>query len=164
MDLDRTPITVFVPAAAERTTIRLSSGIVGTATSGSDRLRIDYEGDTHGPTEQFAAWADRVHHAWGRHVSNYPTVARSEMASEELIAVGMYDPLEGVVTLHVSELEQVAAWLQLPTDAVDEQLQTRSVVRHQQRREIRQALAAGKHPRQAIAAYARRYGHEDLLT
>ena len=89
MDLDRSPITVFVPAAPHITSIQPGSGIVGSRTPHDDRIRVDYESDVHGPTEQFALWADRIHHAWGRHAGNYPTVARSVMTSEDAVAVGM---------------------------------------------------------------------------
>ncbi len=160
---DRSPVTVYVPADAHRTAILAASGIVGTPTADNRQVLVDYEGDKMGPTEQFALWADRINHAWGRHADRYPTVARAVLASDDLVAVGVYDPVEGVVALEPGCEERVADWLSVPKSELSAQLQTGSVVRHQQRREIREALTAGTMPRAAIAAYARRYGHEDLL-
>lgn len=165
MVTDTSPVTVYVPAAATPGTsrIRSRSGIVGSA-GDSGRVLVDYEGDLYGPTEQFQFWADRVHHAWGRHVDRYPIVARALLAADELTAVGSYDPLNGVVTVDDDHVDEVLAWLQLPgRDELAAQCETHSVARHQQRREIRAALAVGHLPRAAIADHARRFGHEDLL-
>ncbi len=162
--LDLSPVTVFTPAHFERTPILPASGIVGIAADDGRRVRVDYEGDRFGPTEQFKLWADRVHHAWGRHAANYPTVARALLPVEDLVAVGVYDPAEGVISVAPDRLGDVARWLGVTEPEVAAQLEISSVVRHQQRREIRAALAAGTMARTAIAAYARRHGHEDLLT
>jgi len=134
----------------------------------ADRLVLDYEGGRSG-SESFRTFADRVHHAHGRQTTRYPTVARITVSADTVALIGFYDPLEGEIDL-VDDLayRRLAAWLgRRPTDAtaaaLAKELHTTCSAKHQQRREIRAALASGTPNRAAIASYARRYGHTDLL-
>jgi hypothetical protein len=132
---------------------------------------VDYEGGRLGAPPTLA---DRAHGAHGRHTEHYPTSSRCWLPIEQLRAIGTYDPVEGAITLaddpDIGEI--LAVWLGLETDdsdgydavALGREVLTTSNARHQQRREIRQALREpGRYPPQVVCWYARRYGHEDLL-
>jgi hypothetical protein len=133
---------VFVPApgSMQERMIDAASGIVGTLDEASGRILIDFEGNRFGGVN-LANFADRVHHAAGRHGVRYPTVARALVAPEELIHIGEYDWERGNVSLTGAEAEQsLARWLgqeQLDRAA----LETQGNVRHQMRREVETALA-----------------------
>lgn len=99
------PLAVYVPARDRLRTINPRSGIVGTpaatryAASSTDQVVIDFQGE--GPSVNIRTWADRVHHAAGRHVwgldpgrpfgGGYPTIARTAVPPDELVRVGTYD-------------------------------------------------------------------------
>lgn len=100
-------LDVYVPADVF-TTIAPKSGIVGSPVHGSDHICIDYEGNLHGAANM-QTWDDRVHHAAGRHVSVYPTVARMHVPAHWLIAVGSYSVRTQRVT--VTDAVALQAWL-----------------------------------------------------
>jgi hypothetical protein len=128
----------------------------------ADRLVLDYEGNRYG-SESFKTWADRVHHAYGRQAQRYPTAARSHVPASAVQIVATYNPLEGEITLlDGADINQLTLWLGADPTASGELRTTRSAA-HDQRREIRAALAAGVIGRRTLAAYARRHGHDDLL-
>lgn len=160
--IDYTPVAVYLPAADDplNAVIRPRSGIVGTPAD-DDRLVLDYADRPVGGT-----WADRLHIAWGRHLRQdghrYPTIARSTVAAHQATVIATYDPREGDVALDPQSAALAARWLDVDEDSLEHELHAHSA-RHDQRREIRAALAGGTHDRQAIAQYARRYGHDDLL-
>lgn len=111
MELDKTPIEVFVPtpeSVAEKL-IAPKSGIV--ASIKGQTIEADYEGNLHGASN-IETYADRVHHAWGRHSSRYPTAARSWFEPGELRMVGLYLPERGEVELEDQEAAvALADWL-----------------------------------------------------
>jgi len=129
---------------------------------GADVLILDYEGGRFG-SQSHKTWADRVHHAYGRQAQRYPTVARSRVPAATVQIVGTYNPLEGEITLCAdADCDQLALWLGADPTGSSE-MQTTCSAAHAQRREIRAALAAGTFDRRTLAAYARRYGHDDLV-
>lgn len=128
----------------------------------ADRLVLDYEGNRFG-SASFVTWADRVHHAWGRQAERYPTVARSRVPATAVQIVATYDPLEGEITLlDDADINQLTLWLGADPTETGELLTTGSAA-HMQRREIRAARAAGTVDHRTLTAYARRFGHDDLL-
>jgi hypothetical protein len=155
-DLDQAAdVEVFVPVPGALTTIHPGSGIVGSGEG--DRLRCDYEGGRHG-SAGLQHYADRVHHAWGRHSVGYPTVARAWLEPQTLISVGFYSPARGEILLHDQQAsEQLAGWLGVAKVTPD-LLLTAGVMRHQMRRETLAAAHSGD-PRQMMAAreMSRRY-------
>lgn len=113
-------IAVYVPVG-QALTIREGSGIVGTLQE-NGRVMIDYEGNLYGAVN-IVTFADRVHHAWGRHSVHYPTVARALVPTDAVARVGWYDPEAGVVDLDGPEDEAaLSAWLGHPV--TDEDLHT----------------------------------------
>lgn len=141
-------IEVFVPRQPGKLPILPHSGIVGTAQA-AGMVLIDYEGNRY-QAANIVSFADRVHHAWGRHSTSYPTVARACIPAEELIAVGSYDPLRGDVQLYGPEERQaLCAWLEV--EQLDEQELRSTGVKHQARREIEQALASPDPRRKLVA-------------
>lgn len=90
MQLDP-PLTVYVPAASALPLILHGSGIVGSpAPEGNGRVRIDFEGDKY-DSASIVTFADKVLIAAGRHVENYPTVARMHVRPTDLYAVATFD-------------------------------------------------------------------------
>ena len=63
------------------------SGIVGSPDGIG--IRIDYEGNHNGACN-IKTWEDKVFHAAGRHVSRYPTIARSVADAGQLIEIGSF--------------------------------------------------------------------------
>lgn len=86
-------LKVYVPAPGTFLAIRIikGSGIVGRSLGpeAGGRIRIDYEGAKHNPSN-IRTYEDKLFHAAGRHLQNYPTVARSWVPAEELIEIGEY--------------------------------------------------------------------------
>lgn len=82
-------LRIYVPAPGTfmRRWIIPGSGIVGRP-RGSQVL-IDYEGRKYNPVN-IKTWEDMVFHAAGRHISEYPTVARALVQEEELTPVGWF--------------------------------------------------------------------------
>ena len=147
------PLAVFVPTDPARTlSIDSGSGIVGTVDG--PMTVIDYEGNRYGSTSM-VTWADRVHHAAGRHADRYPTVARSVVPAVTLVQVGTFDSERGQVHLDPAQGARVADWLGIPQAAMDDQLRTTSA-RHQMRREV-DALRADPARRVEADWLARRY-------
>jgi hypothetical protein len=181
------PVTLYLPDPLQRRLhIDAGSAIVATplsdweagvygpepATPGS-LMVVDYEGDRLGGAHP--TFADRAHAAHGRHTEHYATSARCWLPIDQLRPIGTYDPVEGAIALEeASDVpELLAAWLGLTVDngdgyddeALCRQVLTTTNARHQQRREIRDALREpSRFPPQVVRWYARRYGHEDLLS
>jgi hypothetical protein len=103
------PLAVYVPRAGTwpSTTIVRGSGIVGTPLA-RGRVEIHYEGNLY-KAANIRTFADRVHHAAGRHLADYPTAARDVVAAEDLVAVGHWDGEH--VRLEAAHDERVADWL-----------------------------------------------------
>lgn len=97
-------LRVYVPK--EPSGIAVGSAVVGQPT-GRQRIRVDYEGDLYGRGWSFA---ERLHHAAGRHLTEYPTVARSWLQPEDLIPVGRYESDSGDLVLDDERAAEVLGW------------------------------------------------------
>jgi hypothetical protein len=92
-------LTMYVPkpGAPIAATIDPGSGIVGSGRMRSrfkedntcPRICIDYEGNRN-HAANIVTWEDKVFHAAGRHIAQYPTIARAWPRGEDLIEVGMF--------------------------------------------------------------------------
>lgn len=150
----RQPVAVFVPVTGHPS-IRPRSAVVGSLEG--DRLMLDLQ-DPRDGVEQFSNFADRVHHAHGRHVTRYPTVARVWLADGQVISVGEYDPVGGVVSISDDVgARMLARWLEV-RELTEDMLQTQTVMAHDIRRSCERALAS-RDPRhlQAARLMARRH-------
>lgn len=108
-------VTVFVPAPGSdlRDEVAEGSAMVGSEVQGTDgRLRVDFEGDG----ELFPTFAARVRRATDRHRwkgpdgrQGYPTSACAYVSSEEVVAVGTYEP--GVRRIEVTDEDALKEWL-----------------------------------------------------
>lgn len=103
-----TTFDVYVPAGSSSWCLP-RSGIVGSLEGG--RLLLDYEGARYGQAS-IRTYADKLHHAAGRHDTRYPTAARVWIDPKDATLVGSYhydygrfEPAGGW------ELVQVAKWL-----------------------------------------------------
>jgi hypothetical protein len=116
----------FIPApgSIQERMIDRGSGIVGSRNDATGRVLIDYEGNRI-RTANLVSYADRVHHAAGRRLANYPTVACAYVSADVMIRVGDYDWERGIVSLDGPEIElQLARWLDC-TQLDPAELQTR---------------------------------------
>lgn len=107
------PYVVFVPREGDRSTkgIRRGSGVVGAPQPGAERVAVYYEGAIYEQPE-LARLADRVFHAHGRLVENYPTVATMAVARASLVEVGTFDPASGTITpIDAAAEAALAVWL-----------------------------------------------------
>jgi hypothetical protein len=104
-------IRVYVPrvGAMSCSSILPKSGIVGTV-DGPERVRIDFEGARYGQMGM-ETWADKLLFAAGRHVTNYPTVARLHVPREDLVDVGWWDTEANTVDLDGDKIDHVREWL-----------------------------------------------------
>lgn len=111
------PLRVYIPrdGTAARAAVAEHSGVVGSPADG-DRLVLDYEANMHGAAN-IKTFADKVHHAAGRHTAGYPTRARTEVDDSAVIEVGLYDGER--VVLDAERREAVADWLGLELSALD---------------------------------------------
>ena len=167
------PIAVYLPTPLDHpdlVAIDQGSGIAG-AVAGADRVRLYHEGNRVGSVGM-SRFADRVHHAAGRLLHQAPTSAQTWPPADTVVQIGTYDWREGEVHLFDDAAihEQLAIWLGLePSEtasgALAAELETAGSAKHNQRREIRAALAASPDParRRLFADYAHRYGHDDLI-
>jgi hypothetical protein len=89
------------------------SAIVGTPNR-EGLVKIDYEGNKFGGS-YFELYAHRVRHAAGRHVANYPTVARAWVPVETLHQVGWYDV--DSERIRIEDSEKLEGWIGSYTDA-----------------------------------------------
>lgn len=159
-DIDLTAVAVYVPVPGADFGALPGSALVGSREGRA--LVLDLEGN-HYDTPGLRRYADRLHHAWGRHESRYPTVARRVVDPAQVLRVGCYDPREGQLLLD-DELSKARLrdWLGIETIGEDE-LQAGGA-RFDERRALRAALAD---PRSAEQArwFIRHQGrqHRDLL-
>jgi hypothetical protein len=105
-------LKIYVPApeSAYRRSIKAGSGIVGTFVNELDaRIKIDYEGAIH---QQGMTWEEKIFHAAGRHVANYPTVARAWVEPAEMIEVGTFTCTDSWKnrTYAITNSEALEAW------------------------------------------------------
>lgn len=162
-EVDLSAVDVYVPADAQDAAgILPGSGIVGSVEG--PVLVVDFEGDRYGRHPQ-RTWADQVHHAWGRHQSRYPTIARRTVEPARLVRVGRYDPREGLIELDgpPAQMPLIQAWLgRVPTDA---DRATSEDMAHSERRNLRAMLAGSAQHRTQAEWFIRqmRAEHLDLL-
>lgn len=104
-------VYVAAPDSSVGEEIWAGSGIVGSPTEDTGKLRIDFEGDR----QVFPEFEDRVRraaerHAWSRdYREGYPTRACAHVDREEVIRIGTY--LLGSDTLKVEDSESLERWL-----------------------------------------------------
>lgn len=148
---DASDVEVFVPADHATSLALAGSGMVGSRQG--RRILIDYEGDRY-RSAALEHYADRVHHAWGRHPVDrgpgYPTVARAWVQRADVTSIGFYSPRTGDVVLHDAQARiRLSAWL--GHELQEAELHTTAVVRHRVHRDITAAVAS-RDPRKLQAA------------
>ena len=163
-EINYTPVAVFLPVEDGPWGPRPGTAIVGEPHP--LRLTLYYEDYTD--YANVNSFADLLHIAWGRQSVKGPTHKLVAVDADEVVQVGIYDPRNGDLIVDPDQRERLMRWLTIDPDAPDaddalerEGLATQA--NHEQRREIRKALAEHSHPRQIIERYARQHGHEDLL-
>lgn len=142
---------VYVPAPDHRAALIIhpGSGIVGRPQGAG--VMVDYEGNLNG-AGNIITLADRVNHAAGRQRESYPTVARTLLAPEALVAVGWYDDVSGDLTPDDADgVAALAAWLGL--EALPESELRTTGASHERRREL---LSAAGSPDPGLRQFARR--------
>jgi hypothetical protein len=99
-------LTVYIPKPGSflSKTVLDGSAIVGSPAAGG-RVRIDYEGGKFG---QFGSWREMLDHAAGRHVTNYPTIARMWVDPADVLEVGTFDYDTRV--LDITDAEALDQW------------------------------------------------------
>jgi|LauGreSuBDMM15SN_2_FD.fasta_scaffold33172_2 hypothetical protein len=97
----KSAINVYVPVPEAATLIRAGAAIVGTPQG--EYIRIDFEDGSY----QAAGYADLAERAHGRHVTNYPTIARMIINPSLLTLVGTFDPELGIVSIVESDAFEV---------------------------------------------------------
>ena len=133
-----TTINVYIPTDPTNTAIDPASGIVGTPDDtylprmddNPRVVRIDYEGNRFNAVN-IVTWADRCYHAAGRHLANYPTIARAWVEPDTMVLVGELDMETGVVIPAPGSSDRISVWLGT-TDLLHESLTTNH--RHQEKR------------------------------
>lgn len=110
-------LTVYVPAPdsdLREGGVQEGAGMVGSEVSDTGRIRVDFEGDA----EVFSTYGERVRRAAERHSwtgpdgqEGYPTRACAYVSSEELVAIGSYEPGEMRVT--VTDETALKEWLDM---------------------------------------------------
>lgn len=108
---------VFVPAGDHPATSSIApgSGIVGRP-DGSGLTEIYFEGRLYGQIEM-SSLADRVFHAYGRMVEDYPTSAKAVVPRDALVAVGIFLAEENRIELTGPTAEsEVARWIRAGDD------------------------------------------------
>ena len=148
-------VIVWVPAV--HTTIDSGAGIVSSRPERGGRVTVDFEGNRHG-AGNIVTFADRVYHAYGRQVTDYPTIARMSLQTSWLIRVATFDPKTGIVYVgSAAAAATLAGWLGVQTIPEEELLC--SDYKHTMARQLPSMLAS---PDPALRAqadwYARRYG------
>lgn len=135
--------------------IEPGSAIVGGAQEApTGFIAVDYEGNVYG-SEQLRRYADRAIHAADRHVTRYPTAARTWVRDEELVAIGWIDTEAGEVVLDGPEARhRLAAWL--GTSELDPDELLASASRFLMRRELAEARASGDPRRRFVADWIER--------
>lgn len=105
----RLELAVYVPASEHLThMIAAGSGIVGSpAAHESRKVVIHYEGNLFG-AENMQTFEQKVHHAAGRHVCAYPTIATAVVDEDQLHRVGSYDVATD--SIDVEDQAAVDAW------------------------------------------------------
>lgn len=124
MTADKPVGTIYVPVkdSALSQTIREGSGIVGIGEhDANDMVLIDFEGNLYN-SESFKTWADRVHHAWDRATTKYPTVARRLARRTDLTEVGTFESTFGRIELDPDTAPLAADWLGLNVDQLEPEL------------------------------------------
>lgn len=150
-------LTVFVPAESAHLLAGVASGsaiVGGHLPAVAGWVCIDYEGDIYS-SETLGRFANRANIAAGRHLENYPTIARRQVGRSELIAVGEFDTLSGAVQLSgPRERELLCRWLGAE-DLSEDELQAEGM-RFEMRREVLEGLRSPDPARRHLAEHLRR--------
>ena len=115
---------------------------------------VDYEG-TARRASRIITFADRLHHASGRHWSKYPTIARRLVPRSDFVRLGSYDYAMGEVDLGDGEFDLedardlVLTWLEVSPPELPAELQTRGSATLQLRWELA-SLRSSDDPKQAL--------------
>lgn len=88
-------LNIYMPAPTKLPWIRPHSGVVGTPTpdsppQGLGNVLIDFEGNVY-DAANLRTWRERVLTAQDRHRTQYPTVARGIVMSDEVVLIGVVD-------------------------------------------------------------------------
>jgi hypothetical protein len=102
-------LNVYVPAPGSDLGIVPGSGIVGTPQD-DGLVLIDYEGNLYGASN-IGTFEDRIHHAAGRHIMRYPTVARLLVSASKLILIVTFIYEEKCFVENPRMVDEVQAWL-----------------------------------------------------
>src|SRR5262245_35255897 len=70
--------------------VRRGSGIVGQYDGGAERVLLHFEGNLY-DAFNIVTYADRVIHAAGRLLMDYPTVAKAKVPPAMIVRVGTFD-------------------------------------------------------------------------
>ena len=116
-DIPHPPLPVVIPRVGCLPDICRGSGIVAQPWAADPaKLMLDYEGNIYGAVN-IKNFADRVDHAYGRQITEYPTTARCWVDKDQVIEIGVWDPEKGEVILHPGEEIRglVCTWLEVLT-------------------------------------------------
>lgn len=102
-------LTIYVPVLGQLPTILPRSAIVGPDHAKDGYITIDFEGALHA-SEAHATYEGRLVSAAGRHLQNYPTVARMSVPEDDLCPVGLYDGAAQRIE-RIDARETLARWL-----------------------------------------------------
>lgn len=112
------PVTVYLPTLTPGgffphalPSIDPKSGIVGVPARIDKNTLVYYEGNRYGAVN-IVTWADRVDHAADRLRTDYPTVAKAMVPTDQLTPVGTWDGQE-ITLLDAPEANLVYSWLEL---------------------------------------------------
>jgi hypothetical protein len=110
-------LRVYIPreGTSARAAVAEHAGVVGTPLE-SGRVLLDYEANFY-DAANIRTFADKVHHAAGRHTARYPTRARTEVDATSVIEIGTYEG--GSITIYPEERALLARWLQVSEDVLE---------------------------------------------
>ncbi len=91
-------VSVFVPSCDSLKFLDPGSAIIGVHRDDGATVDIWFESNRY-DAANIITFADKLAHAHGRHVTAYPTSARSVVALNDLVHVGTFDPATGICTL-----------------------------------------------------------------
>lgn len=111
--------------------VNAGSGLATGSILAGDRITVDYEGAVYG---QEMNYAEKCMHAVGRQASSYPTGSRIWPEPADVVQVGIFDALWGVVRIDPEWVSDVSCWLGVQTLS-DSQLQANGA-QYEARREL----------------------------
>lgn len=113
-----------------------------------DLVRIDYEGNVYGMTA-LKHYEARLESALGRHITDYPTTARSAAHASSLVEVGHFiRSADGLLDAVVSNPAALQAWL--GKEPLNENLWMMCTDKYGARKAIADRLRAMRDPRHDV--------------